>query len=125
MPLRYDLTNICDWQSVCYIDTDTGRKLNPVTNALILNDVGYREIKAAESAYYFERLCMRMAITGAPMMRCDGSDWYITQDDVIAHIGLVTNHRSLNEGKFNIALVQLLEDKAKQLRIQLRCKVKV
>jgi len=123
MPLRYDLSKIEGFEALCYVDTPLGRVLNPVTEALIINDVGYREITAMNSADFFHRHCLLAAVLGAPVINGDGSDWYFTQGDVNAHIGLVTNHTQLTDSKFKAAVWQLVEEKARKLRIQHRVKV--
>lgn len=125
MPRRFDLSKIKDFETVCYIDTPLGRILNPITEALITFDVGVREITAPNAEETFRRHCVLAALQGPLLIRGDGSPWYITQNDVIAHIGLVTNNATLTEAAFKRAIYELLEDKAKQLRIKYRVQVKV
>jgi hypothetical protein len=122
--MGYKLSEIKDFETVCFLDRAT-HTLNPVTSALIQNDVGITRITAMNSQETFHRFCLLAVICGAPMVRGDGSEWFITQDDVVAHIGLVTGWRPLTAAGFRKALFETLEEKAKQLRIKYRTKVMV
>lgn len=122
MPLRYDLSKIKDYKTVC-IRADG--ELEVITETLIKTDVGISRITDMNSEEYFRRLCLLAAVEGAPAIHGDGTPWFITQDDVIAHIGLDTNHTSLSDARFRRAIHEMLDEKAKQLRIQLRVKVVV
>lgn len=122
MPLRYELSNIKDFETVCLMPDG---ELKVITEVLIKTAVGISRITDTNAAEYFERLCLLAAVEGAPAIHGDGTPWFITQDDVNAHIGLDTNHTSVSAARFRRAIHEMLDEKAKQLRIKLRVKVEV
>jgi hypothetical protein len=123
MPLSFEFKNIRDWESVCYIDTPGGRKENPVTQALVMggNNAGYRRITANNATKIYERLTAVAAIVGPPLQRGDAAapPWYITEQDVLAHVGLFTNWAELTDAAFNKNLLHLVESARRSLAYKL------
>lgn len=110
MALRWDLSNIRDWENVCritatYDEPHSGIKVgdritSPVTTALIWLCVavdlpGITEENAPE---FFARTRLTEQMHGQQLIRAEvdgkrpeGEKAFITMDEVIAHIGLSVN----------------------------------
>lgn len=101
MSLSFELSNINDYETVCFEETPGGRRKKPVTEALIFHTMGagIGEITEATLDEFFARVNAREKLHGPmvtmPMVRPgDKTDWvpyFITKEDVKAHIGLATN----------------------------------
>lgn len=89
MSLDYTLSNIENWSEVCLDDDGS---LRPVTEVLIFTtmSVGIGEITEANVTEWIARLAITEAIDGGSIIAPDGQR-SITEDEVIAHIGLSTN----------------------------------
>lgn len=105
MALTWDLGEIADYESVCFIvatepipdsGIDVGDKyLNPLTNALIWSTitVAIGKISEDNADEFYARLHFTELVVG-PFLRKSGEPYYITPEDVRAHIGLQTNATS-------------------------------
>ena len=86
MPLDYDLGNIKNYGTVCWLhdDADNRRHMNPVTHNLIFSTirVGMGEITKDNVHEFFVRLSMMEGFD-----RLDKTTW----EEVTQHIGLKTN----------------------------------
>jgi len=101
MSLNWDLTNVKDYEKLCYIELDeineeTGKpycQLQPLTNALIWAGipVGLNGITEDNYVEWWHRLAALQSWHGAYLMDADGNDKVITLADVKAHIGLDVN----------------------------------
>jgi hypothetical protein len=101
MSLNFSFDKIKDYESVCWIKDDSephGRRMNPVTNALIWGtiSVGLGAITESNIDEFVARFRVIEKIHGAMLYKPnpDGPgtvDWFVSDEDFIAHIGLVCN----------------------------------
>jgi len=92
MSLDYNLKKIKNQQSYCYVETDKGRRLNPVTNTLVWYTlvIGMGTITKRNADEFFDRVRRFEELSG-PGLRANGEPRPITLEDVRGHIGLETN----------------------------------
>ena len=99
MALSYDFTNIKDYKQTVWIPTDEKDddgeplvRMNPVTHALIFGtiSVGLGSITDKNIDEFVGRFRIIEKVHGA-MVTKRGEDYFITDEEFIAHIGLVTN----------------------------------
>ena len=99
MPLTWNVENIINYKTVCWIETGEQRedgtpktRLNPVTEALIWNsiaiDIG--EITHDNASEVYARTRIMEQING-PLMIRDGKPSPITTEEIEAHVGLTVN----------------------------------
>lgn len=102
MSLSYELSNIDNYESVCFEEIDGKRRKKPVTEALIFHTMGagIGEITEKTLAEFYARVNAREKLHGAmvtnPELDAEGeiagwTPYFITEDDVRAHLGLTTN----------------------------------
>jgi hypothetical protein len=94
MRLIWDLSNIKNYESVCWVDGDEGDiRLNPVTETLIYAtlSVGLGSITEKNLDEFVGRFRVMERLQGPFMRNGDGSDSRLTDDELAAHVGLVTN----------------------------------
>lgn len=102
MSLDFKLSDIADYETVCWIEDDQeGKRMNPVTEGLIFATmaIGIGEITKTNVEEFYGRLMVYERLRGA-MLRVpnpveDAEPAFIdrpfTFDEVVAHIGLRTN----------------------------------
>ena len=112
MSLNWDITNVKDHKSVCWLPDPEGEinpktgevyvMMNPVTKALIFAtmsvDIG--RITEDNADEFYARLGFFRQLWGPFVANDDGSPREITPQDVQAHIGLVTNVNTLTRAKW-------------------------
>ena len=97
MALTWDLTNIKDNETVCWIENEDGTvTMNPVTNALIMTSMmtNIGEITDKTAPEVYARVHMYEAVHGTFLIKIEDEkrvNVYMTPKDVRAHIGLKTN----------------------------------
>ncbi len=97
MSLNYQLGDIKNWKTVCNLDHGTEKaRMNPITHSIIFATmaVDLGEITEKNALDFFERLDVIQREAGGMLFdHRDGKrvPYYITRDEVIAHIGLKTN----------------------------------
>ena len=103
MSLDFDVSKIKDFANVTTSAFDiNGRpQWNPVTNALVWWTIplGIYKITEDNVDAFWKRLQLWQAIVGPVLNYADGDIW-LTQDDVVAHIGLSTNATSKTQTQF-------------------------
>ena len=100
MALSWQVDQIKDYKNVCWIpDADSDeRRLNPVTEALIFGtmSVGLGSITDKNVDEFAARFRIIEKIHGAQLYKPNPEgkgivDWFVSDEDFIAHIGLVCN----------------------------------
>lgn len=99
MSLSFDLTNVKDYEEVCFEETENGREQRAVTQALIFHAMGagIGEITEETANEFYARVNAREKLHGPMVHTPDDEDptgwspYFITREDVEAHIGLTTN----------------------------------
>jgi len=102
MPLTWDTGEILNYEEVCWPvaeedipahGIEAGKQyLSPVTNALIWHSLntGIGKITEDSAAEVYARIALVEKLYGASLWNSDGPR-PITRDDVLKHVGLVTN----------------------------------
>jgi hypothetical protein len=92
MSLNFDFKRIKDWDAVVSDPLDND-KLSPVTDRLIwlcmTVDIG--EITAANVDEFYWRMRFIQRLDGPNIQFNDGTEVYLTKQDIIDHVGLSTN----------------------------------
>ena len=111
MSLNWTVSDIADWESVCYMTapcdiptqgiTEGDRMMNPLTNALIWSTIAVDlpGITRENAPEFFARLRFTERLDGPFLIRAEGPDGkrpegedaFLTVDEVIDHIGLTAN----------------------------------
>ena len=100
MSLNWEVSQIKDYETVCWIGEkgSMDRRMNPVTEALIFGTivVGLGSITDKNVDEFAARFRIIERVHGAQLYKPgpDGKgrvDWYLSDEDFIAHIGLVCN----------------------------------
>lgn len=112
MSLNFDLDRIEHYESLCWIETDNGPRINPVTEALIFHTmhIGMNAITKANAVEFTDRVTKFERAVGPSLTRWDETTAKpvgcpITAEDVLAHRGLHTNASVLARTAFNKALL--------------------
>ena len=89
MSLNWNIENIENHKQVCFLEDG---KMNPVTNALIWStiSVGLGSITDKNVDEFSARFRVIEKIHG-PFVMKDGKDYYLTDEEIAAHIGLYCN----------------------------------
>src|SRR5581483_2508285 len=97
MSLTWNIEKVKDYDTVCWIEGE----LNPITNTLIWATMSVKlgEITEKNAAEFYARLAITEKITGPSVVK-DGEPYYITPEDVEAHIGLYCNVINESRTKF-------------------------
>jgi hypothetical protein len=102
MSLRWDVSNVKDFETVCYVTVEEdmpmrGLKvgdevIHPVTEALVWHTIGIGmgEISDENAADFYARVSLVETLFGASVSK-GGEPKPITREDVLAHVGLFTN----------------------------------
>jgi hypothetical protein len=87
MPLTWNLEGIENHKEVCWLKDG---RMNPVTNALILStmSIGMNRITPTNVDEFAARYRIIEKLHGPFVMKGDGESYYLTDEDIIAHIGL-------------------------------------
>ena len=95
MSLSWELTQIEDYESKCWTETEDGKALNPVTSALIWAcvSVDMKEITSNNAEEFYTRYVM--------LSKARGERGRLTMEDVKAHVGLWTNVNTRTQAQFN------------------------
>jgi hypothetical protein len=104
MSLDYQLGAIKDWKTVCFEKHGTPEsRMNPITHSIIFAtmavDVG--QITAKNADDFFERLDLIQREAGGLLFEPDRSPYWITRENVRAHIGLRTNVPDMPRKRWN------------------------
>lgn len=101
MSLDWNLSNIENFADVCYIGDGDERQMNPVTNSLIWMTIplGMNEITQQNYLEFYRRLHFWDKVFGSPLSNSEGP-YFISLDEVRAHVGLRTNASPLTNAKF-------------------------
>lgn len=110
MSLNWTVGDIADYENICYMIapcdipsqgiTEGDRMLNPITNALIWSTIAVDlpGITRGNAAEFFARLRFTERLDGPFLIRAEvdgkrpeGTAAFITEEEVIAHIGLTAN----------------------------------
>lgn len=93
MSLNWNIEKIADYESVCFIETEEGKRLAPLTEALIFLTVGVGlgEITKANASEFYTRVTTLDKLGGPMLTGRGGKPHAITLEEIEAHIGLYTN----------------------------------
>lgn len=109
MALSWNISDVKDCDSKCWIQDGGSTRLNPVTEALIwltlVVDIG--EITGKNYAEFFERCHMWESVVGQLL---PGRP--LTLADAYDHIGLSTNVSNRSKSVFNKRIISVLRDHA-------------
>lgn len=99
MSLNWQVDDIKDYKNVVWIGEDDDAEMNPVTNALIWGtiSVGLGSITDKNVDEFAARFRVLERIHGAFLYKTvEGKrqNWYVTDEEFTAHIGLTTNVRN-------------------------------
>lgn len=115
MSLNWDVSNVKDKDSVCWVGEGDKRRLSGTTETLILLSpaLGLGEISETSWPLWYARLVALEAANGPS--RTDGKDGiYFTVDEVRQHIGLKINVAPETDAKFYERIKLMLQDRAKR-----------
>ena len=130
MSLNYDLSNIENYETVCWIGEKGAddRRMNPVTETLIFGTmaVGLGSITDKNVDEFAARFRVMEKVHGAFLYKVeDGKrvDWLLSDEDFIAHIGLVCNVSNETRAKwagriFNNKQTSVTEELARSFRYE-------
>jgi hypothetical protein len=112
MPLNYELTKIADYETVCWIDGDEGRRLNPATEVLVFATMstGINHITERNVEEFYARFDMLQRIHGCFLVDGSGEQRRIEPQEVKVHIGLATNASTKTRAAFLRDLGGILDD---------------
>ena len=122
MSLNWDLTKIENNDDLCWYETgekgEDGKplvRLNSITEALIWATIAVKlgDITDKNWREFWTRLHMSERVYG-PSLRRDGEEYYLSPDDVRAHIGLSCNVCDESKQKFHHAMARGLRDNAER-----------
>lgn len=87
MSLDFDLTGIENYETVCWVETEHGKRMNPLTEGIIFMTMstGIGEITEKDVVEFWARARVWDTMLGVAPDAC------VTLDQVRAHIGLKTN----------------------------------
>ena len=93
MSLNWNLEAIKDHKQVCWIGDDDDAHMNPVTEVLIWGTmaVGLGSITDKNVDEFAARFRIMEKVHGSFLVKGKGKPWLLTDEDFIAHIGLVCN----------------------------------
>jgi hypothetical protein len=93
--LTWSVENIKDYETVCWIGEKGSeeRRINPVTETLVFMTigVGLGSITDENVGEFAARFRIMEKVQGPFLVKGGGKDWYLSDEDFIAHIGLYTN----------------------------------
>jgi hypothetical protein len=117
--LNWTVSNIADWETVCYMEAPCDipsqfvakgdRMLNPVTNVLIWATIAVDlpGITRENASEFFARLRFTEQQDGPFLIRAEvdgkrpeGEAAFVTPEEVVAHIGLTANVSPLSRTKW-------------------------
>ena len=107
MSLNWQIDGIIDYETKCWIEEeDGGKRLNPVTETLIFGTmfVGLGSITNTNVDEFAARFRIMEKIHGAMLFKWeDGErkDWFLSDEDFIAHIGLAVNVTNETRAKWS------------------------
>lgn len=114
MSLVWELKEVEDWKTLCYVDDGEGKEvLNPITNMLIWASllVGIDKITPKNAKEFWYRMLSWQTLTGSGWLEDgNGNVIEVTMEMIEAHMGLKTNASTLDKRKFNSKLISILEE---------------
>jgi hypothetical protein len=126
MALNFSFEKIANYNDVCWIGEGDERRMNPVTEALIFStmSVGLGAITDKNVDEFAARFRVIEKIHGAMLYKFEDDervDWYLSDEDFIAHIGLVCNVSNETRAKwagriFNNKNTSITEELASNFR---------
>ena len=115
MPLRWNVENVKDHETICYETREDGRTyLGPNTERLIwtLWTIGINKITEGNHETVAQRLCMERII-GTSLYPEDVNLYEVAK----SHIGMHTNVASITTAKYKGVIYRSVESRAKDLVI--------
>lgn len=112
MSLNWNIQNINDYKHVCYYTKDDGTEiLHPTTDAIIWLTliIGIGTITEKNVDTFYSRVRAYELMRGAMLYDNMSRPDYIEYEDIIAHIGLVTNSSKSTDAQFRRHLMQMHE----------------
>lgn len=93
MALHYWFEKIDNYKEVVWIGEGDETRMNPVTEALIFGSisVGLSEISRSNIDEWVARFRIMEKLHGHFLIHGDGSPWYVSNEEFLAHIGLRVN----------------------------------
>lgn len=91
MSLVYDLTKIEDWKSICYYQSTKEMKITTQTIIFMMPLIDQREIMSYNAGEVWARIKVYQKLLGAISHDSELKDIILTPEDIINHIGLITN----------------------------------
>jgi hypothetical protein len=129
MSLNFTLDTIANYKEVCWIGEGDEARMNPVTEALIFGtmSVGLGSITDKNVDEFAARFRVIEKIHGAMLYKPDPEnegqiiDWYLSDEDFTAHIGLACNVTNETRSKwaqriFNNKQTSYTEELARNFR---------
>jgi len=128
MSLNFSFDKIANYEAVCWIGEGDERRMNPVTEALIFGtmSVGLGAITDKNVDEFAARFRVIEKIHGAMLYKPNPEgeghiDWYLSDEDFIAHIGLACNVSNETRSKwaqriFNNKQTSYTEELARNFR---------
>jgi len=120
MSLNYDLGKIANYEQVCFLEAPADipsqgimqgdRMMNPVTQTLVWSTIAVDlgSITEANAAEFFARLRLVERLDGPFLIRPEGPDGkrpegsaaFVTEDEVLAHVGLSCNVSTMTRSQW-------------------------
>lgn len=112
MSLDWDVRNVKDYKTRCWVDGPQGtRQVHPTTEKMVWASIGVDIGKLTQKnadEFYIRYLMYSRAIQRDPQER------WLTPADIHDHIGLVTNVRTTTDSQYTKKVGQILRDRAEQ-----------
>lgn len=112
MSLNWNISNIADYESKCYLTKDNGKEiLHPTTDAIIWLTliIGVGKITKDNATAFYSRVRAYELMRGAMLYDKMSRPNYLEYEDIIDHIGLVTNCSNMTDAQFRKHLMFLHE----------------
>ena len=116
MSLNWNISNINDYKHICYLTKDDGKEiLHPTTDAIIWLTliIGMGKITDDNANAFYSRVRAYELLRGAMLYDKMSRPNYIEYEDILAHIGLVTNSSKMTDAQFRRHLMFLHEQEVK------------
>jgi hypothetical protein len=96
MSLYWDVSNVTDYENVCFEQREDGRYVRPVTNAIVMTTmaIDMSGIVTENVEEFAWRMDLYQRMFGGLLVEADDNGFherFITTEEVRAHLGLHTN----------------------------------